>query len=173
MDETSGTLPKTVDPSELHQLIQALQEDVAGMKATHAEEMAKMKATHAKEMAKMKATIQKARRLGLPQDNAGSIESINATVQTLEGQLDDIFTNVGTVDIQALEGQLDEISANVGTVDIQALQAGLTAAQACCATNAASIEAVKCQLSITTDFITGSEFLVLLFANSLLLYLII
>ena len=55
--------------------------EMAKMKAAYTNEMAKMKATHAEEMAKIKADIQEARRLGLPQDNAGSIESINATVQ--------------------------------------------------------------------------------------------
>jgi len=120
-------VPKAAEQVELRllikdqaQVIQAMQAEMAEMKASHAAEIADVKATSAEEMAKMKATIKanlkahnEERRLGVKQD----LDDVIATVQTLEGLLE-------------------------GTGGIQALQAGLTAAQACCATNAATIESV-------------------------------
>jgi len=147
-------VPKAAEQVELRllQVIQGMQAEMANqagemakMKAAYTNEMAKMKAAHAEEMENMKAKIQEARRLGLPQDNAGSIESINATVQTLEGQLDKISTNVGTVDIQALQAGLEAVNSTVQALETQlenavaALNASFSDANDCCVANTAAI----------------------------------
>lgn len=160
-DDTSGTVPKAVGPGELHQLIQALQKDFAATKAKHADEMAelkatytnemtKMKETHAEEMAKMKATIQanheahnEERRLGVRQDLNDMIEVVNEAVAAIQENADSI----------------ESINANLQTLmfgsTVSALQAGLTAAQACCANNAATIESIDATVQDNVAAVQG------------------
>ena len=161
MEDTSNFVPKVVEQEELRLLIkdqarviQALQEGMATQSEEIAmitgaiqalqEDAAKTKAAHAEKIAMLTAAIQedynKARRLGLPQDNAGNIEAVNTTVQAFVADISTVNAtvqkNAASINavssiVQALETKLEDA--------IEDLSTSISGANACCANTTAAL----------------------------------